>query len=146
MSRHQDGCNTVSNYLTDEVAGLKAIHATAANKAEDEVSHFLHSIAHPMEDCIEKTNSSVRTSVNECCFKGVEFLHSVGNELRQFVSGQSASIDRLLEAVCDITARDVLLFFWIDAAPHGDSSAVPASDEVQPASSSLLKKGFKTPP
>lgn len=74
-----------------------------------------------------------------------EIFRKVEGELQSFLSGQSDIGDGSPDFSSIPASRDVLMLPWINAALHGDSLAMPASAEVQAASSSRSKKDSKTP-
>lgn len=146
MNRHRDSCNHVAKRLDEEGVRLKAGSAAAASKVEDEVSDFLRGLVVSMKNCVGIHFAHARVSVSERSFMVVEILRGVGRELQDIVSGQSVNDDDHSDFGSVPPSREVLLLFWIDAAPDDVSLDIPSSDELPSASSPRSKKGSKTPP
>lgn len=90
--------------------------------------------------------ASSRASVNERRLKIMKTSQNLDSELPIFISGYSYPDDYRFDNRPAFATRDVLLLPWIYAKLGGGFSAMPAADEIQPASLSCSKKGFRTPP
>lgn len=100
-----------------------------ANSSEDGVSYFLPSFV-PSKDCVGKHVADARDSVSECSSMVVEILCSINGERQDFVCGQSVPGDVLVDVCRVSSSRDILLFFYIEAAGDGDFLATQTSGEV----------------
>lgn len=124
---------------------MESGRAAAARKAKDEVSHLLRGVVRLMTSCVRKHIAHTRASVNVRSSMDLKILRSVEGEVQHIVCSQSVLGDGSLEVSRVLPSRDLLLLPCVDAARDGDSWAMPASYEVQVASSSRSEKDLKTP-
>lgn len=99
-----------------------------------------------MKDIVSPKIARTQASVTEYLSEIMEPLRKLKDELHNIVSGRSVLDDYPFDASRVFRFLGVLLLRLIETASGDDPSAVLATDEVQPQSSSLLKKNSKTPP
>lgn len=146
MSRYRNACNYFAKRRFDEGPPSKAELAADVNKAKEEATRFLRGLVFSMTDCVRKHIGHPRASVNNRSSMVVEILRRVLDELRDIVFGEPVLCESPLDIGHVTPSCDVLMLLWIDVTPDESSSAVPAPDEIQAASSFGSKKGFKTLP
>lgn len=86
---------------------------------------------------MRKYIARVWASVNGRSSRVLESPRSMDNDLQEHVSGQPVHGDGPLDIGGVTPSHDVAMLSIIDGAPNGSSSAVPASDRIQGAGSSL---------
>lgn len=118
----------------------------AATKAKYEVYHFLRGLVFSLKDSMRKHIARARNPFKERRSTVVEILRSVENDLHDIVSGQSDLENSPFDVICVMRFLDVLKNPWVDIEPYGFHSSLAAVVEIQPPSSSGLKKNSKTPP
>lgn len=126
--------------LRDKRLRLGAGHVATANKAKSELRHFLRSLVLSIKNCVEKHIANALASENKRSSTVVEILCTMDSELHDIVSSQYVLGDGLLDTGSFKSSRDVLLLPRIDAAPDGDTSAVPAFDKTQTRNSTRFEK------
>lgn len=104
------------------------------------MSRFLSGPVLLMKDRVKTRIDHARASGKKRSYIVVEILRNEEDELHDNLCGQTVLADRLLDIGRATPSREVLMVPWVDAAPSGDSSDVAASDEVQAAWSSRVKK------
>lgn len=135
MRRNRNACNLMLKRFNDKGVRWDASRAAAARKAADEVKHLLLGLVLSMKRSVGIHLAHARASVTERGKIVRETTRSVEVKVQDIVTGQSVPSADSLDFSRVPPSRDVLLHIWIDAAPNGDSSAVPVSEEVQGASS-----------
>lgn len=87
-----------------------------------------------MNYCVGKHFANARASVKNRSLMVLGILCSGEKKLHEIVSGQDVFGDILLGIGCFTPSCEVLMLPWIAAAPYGDASALPASDEIKATS------------
>lgn len=96
--------------------------------------------------CVIKHILHARASIRELILMLVEILHSREKDLYEFIPAQSVLHDSPQDASRVNLFHEVLLLPFIDEMPYRNPSAVPAFDEIQPASSSRSIRNSEPPP
>lgn len=82
-----------------------------------------------MNICVEKHVTHTRAYGSQHNSMVVQIHRSVDSDLHGVVSGQSVLDDSSFNVSRFIPSHDVLLLYWIDTTPSGNSLSVAAFDE-----------------
>lgn len=77
LSYYRHACNHAANLWSDEGVHLEAGVVEAANKAKDEVSHYLHGLALSKNHSVRKDINHLLTCVSDRSSAVVEIISSV---------------------------------------------------------------------
>lgn len=140
FSRYRDACSHVAKRLNYEGVRLKASRDAAANKAEEEVSHFLCCLVFSMKDCVGKPIAHAWSSASKRSLMVVEILRSIQGELQDIVSGQSVLGDYLVNVGRAAPSYDVLSPPWIDSASKANLLMCRRLIKFKPRARLVLKR------